>query len=126
MSLSLRFGFPTLQEDVEYGQPLPASTTGWRLTSGSLATLTCRADNRLLPHQSGRCRCRDHRRARKRDYIADIVPSTSGSGHNEESNDGPLPTSSKVIGALALVWCFRTNAKGCGLSCSDSLNNVEK
>ncbi|XP_075546874.1 uncharacterized protein LOC142580028 isoform X6 [Dermacentor variabilis] len=30
------FGFPTLQEDVEDGQPLPASTTGWRLISTPL------------------------------------------------------------------------------------------
>ncbi|XP_075555762.1 uncharacterized protein LOC142588151 [Dermacentor variabilis] len=30
---SFRFGFPTLQEDVEYGQPLSASTTSRRLTS---------------------------------------------------------------------------------------------
>ncbi|KAL1469821.1 hypothetical protein MTO96_040853, partial [Rhipicephalus appendiculatus] len=29
------------------------------------------------------------------DYIADIVPSTSESGHNDQSNDDPLPTSSE-------------------------------
>ncbi|XP_070390754.1 uncharacterized protein [Dermacentor albipictus] len=33
------FGFPTLQEDVEYGQPLPASTTGWRFTTGNPSAL---------------------------------------------------------------------------------------
>lgn len=60
------------------------------------------------------------------DYIADIVPSTNESRHIEESNYGPLPTSSEVIGALALVRCFCANAEGCGLSCSDSLDNVGK
>lgn len=32
-----------------------------------------------------------------------------------------LPTTSEVIRALALVWCFFANVKGCSLSCSDSL-----
>ncbi|XP_070395869.1 uncharacterized protein [Dermacentor albipictus] len=31
------FGFPTLQEDMEDGQPLTASTTGWRFTSSRTA-----------------------------------------------------------------------------------------
>lgn len=60
------------------------------------------------------------------DYIADIVPSTSESRHNDQSNDDPLPTSSEVIGALALVRRFCANVEGCGLACSDSLDHVEK
>ncbi|KAH8022484.1 hypothetical protein HPB51_024583 [Rhipicephalus microplus] len=59
------------------------------------------------------------------DYIADIVPTTSQSDSIMEIDDGPLPTSSEVISALALVRCYCLNVEGCGLSCSDSLDNVE-
>lgn len=41
-------------------------------------------------------------------------------------NDDPLPTSSEVIGALALVRRFCVNVEGCSLACSDSLDHVEK
>ncbi|KAH6945936.1 hypothetical protein HPB50_010797 [Hyalomma asiaticum] len=58
------------------------------------------------------------------DYVAD-VPTTSQSDCNKEIDDGPLPTSSEVISALALVRRYCVNMKGCGLSCSDSLDNVE-
>lgn len=58
------------------------------------------------------------------DYIADIVPSTSDSGHNDQSD--PLPTSSEVIGALALVQRFCAKVEGCSLACLDSLDHVEK
>ncbi|KAH6930769.1 hypothetical protein HPB50_018074 [Hyalomma asiaticum] len=37
------------------------------------------------------------------DYVADVVPTTSQSDSNKEIDDGPLPTSSEVISALALV-----------------------
>lgn len=36
-----------------------------------------------------------------------------------------MPTASEVIDALALVCRFCANVEGCGLSCSDSLDNVE-
>lgn len=44
------------------------------------------------------------------DYIANIVPSTRESRHNEESNDKPLPTAFEVILALTLVRRFFANA----------------
>ncbi|XP_075546876.1 uncharacterized protein LOC142580028 isoform X8 [Dermacentor variabilis] len=44
------FGFPTLQEDVEDGQPLPASTTGWRLISSVLQIM------QMLQMSSNECR----------------------------------------------------------------------
>ncbi|KAH7966468.1 hypothetical protein HPB49_016574 [Dermacentor silvarum] len=59
------------------------------------------------------------------DYVADVVPTTSQSDSNKEIDDGPLPTSSEVISALALVWCYCVNIEGCSLSCSDSLDTVE-
>ena len=59
------------------------------------------------------------------DYVADIVPTTSQSDSNKEIDDGPLPTSSEVISALALARRYCVNVEGCGLSCSDSLDNVE-
>ncbi|KAH6948239.1 hypothetical protein HPB50_023287 [Hyalomma asiaticum] len=59
------------------------------------------------------------------DYIADVVPTMSQSDSNKEIDDGPLPTSSEVISALALVRRYCVNMEGCGLSCSDSLDNVE-
>lgn len=59
------------------------------------------------------------------DYVADVVPTTSQSDSNKEIDDGPLPTSSEVISALALVRRYCVNIEGCGLSCSDSLDNVE-
>ncbi|KAH8019434.1 hypothetical protein HPB51_019407 [Rhipicephalus microplus] len=59
------------------------------------------------------------------DYIADVVPTTSQSDSSMEIDDGPLPTSSEVISALALARCYCLNVEGCGLSCSDSLDNVE-
>ncbi|KAH6948622.1 hypothetical protein HPB50_025401 [Hyalomma asiaticum] len=60
-----------------------------------------------------------------KDYVADVMPTTSQSDCNEEIDDGPLPTSSEVISALALVRRYCVNMEGCGLSCSDSLDNVE-
>ncbi|KAH8038498.1 hypothetical protein HPB51_001671 [Rhipicephalus microplus] len=59
------------------------------------------------------------------DYIADVVPTMSQSDSNMEIDDGPLSTSSEVISALALVRRYCLNVEGCGLSCSDSLDNVE-
>ncbi|KAH6933369.1 hypothetical protein HPB50_014469 [Hyalomma asiaticum] len=59
------------------------------------------------------------------DYVADVVPTTSQSDSNKEIDDGPWPTSSEVISALALVRRYCMNMEGCGLSCSDSLDNVE-
>ncbi|KAH7948638.1 hypothetical protein HPB51_028431 [Rhipicephalus microplus] len=59
------------------------------------------------------------------DYIADAVPTTSQSDSNMEIDDSPLPTSSEVISALALVQRYCLNGEGCCLSCSDSLDNVE-
>ncbi|KAH7949130.1 hypothetical protein HPB49_005556 [Dermacentor silvarum] len=59
------------------------------------------------------------------DYVADVVPTTSQSDSNKEIDDGPLPTSSEVINALALVRRNCVNTEGCGLSCTDSLDNVE-
>ncbi|KAH6947539.1 hypothetical protein HPB50_019684 [Hyalomma asiaticum] len=59
------------------------------------------------------------------DYIADVVPATSQSNSNKEIDDGSLPTSSEVTSALALVQHYCVNMEGCGLSCSDSLDNVE-
>ncbi|KAH6925105.1 hypothetical protein HPB50_001017 [Hyalomma asiaticum] len=59
------------------------------------------------------------------DYVADVVPTTSQSDCNKEIDDGPLPTSSKVISALALVRRYCVNMEGCGLSCSYMLDNVE-
>ncbi|KAH6947703.1 hypothetical protein HPB50_020783 [Hyalomma asiaticum] len=59
------------------------------------------------------------------DYVADVVPTTSQSDCNEEIDDGPLPTSSEVISAFALVRRYCVNMEGCGLSCSDSLDNAE-
>ncbi|KAH6931593.1 hypothetical protein HPB50_025661 [Hyalomma asiaticum] len=59
------------------------------------------------------------------DYVADVVPTTSQSDSSKEIDDGPLPTSSEVISALALVRRYCVNMEGCGLSCSDSLDNVE-
>ncbi|KAH6947508.1 hypothetical protein HPB50_019584 [Hyalomma asiaticum] len=59
------------------------------------------------------------------DYVADVVPTTSQSNCNKEIDDGPLPTSSEVISALALVRRYCVNMEGSGLSCSDSLDNVE-
>ncbi|KAH6947424.1 hypothetical protein HPB50_018911 [Hyalomma asiaticum] len=58
------------------------------------------------------------------DYVPDVVPTTSQSGSNKEIDDGPLPTSSEVISALALDRRYCVNMEGCGLSCSDSLDNV--
>ncbi|KAH8034301.1 hypothetical protein HPB51_022754 [Rhipicephalus microplus] len=60
------------------------------------------------------------------DYIADIVPTTSQSDSNKEIDNGPLPTFSKVISALVLVRRYCVSVEGCGLSCSDSLDNVEE
>lgn len=60
------------------------------------------------------------------EHFADIVLSASEGGHNDESNDDPLPTSSEVTGSFALVWRFCTNVEGCTLSCSDSLDYVKK
>ncbi|KAH6942676.1 hypothetical protein HPB50_009227 [Hyalomma asiaticum] len=60
-----------------------------------------------------------------KNYVADVVPPMSQSDSNKEIDDGPLPTSSEVISALALVWRYCVNMEGCGLSCSDSLDNVE-
>ncbi|KAH6945990.1 hypothetical protein HPB50_010999 [Hyalomma asiaticum] len=60
------------------------------------------------------------------DYVADVVPTTSQSDSNKEIDDSPLPTSSEVISALAaLVRRYCVNMEGCGLSCSDLLDNVE-
>ncbi|KAH6931720.1 hypothetical protein HPB50_027312 [Hyalomma asiaticum] len=59
------------------------------------------------------------------DYVAGVVPTTSQSDSNKEIDDGPLPTSSEVISALALVQRYCVNMEGCGLSCSDSLDNAE-
>ncbi|KAH8026405.1 hypothetical protein HPB51_020389 [Rhipicephalus microplus] len=59
------------------------------------------------------------------DYIADVVRNTSQSDSNKEIDDGPLPTSSEVISALALVRRYFVNLEGCFLSCSDSLDHVE-
>ncbi|KAH6944260.1 hypothetical protein HPB50_002390 [Hyalomma asiaticum] len=59
------------------------------------------------------------------DYVADVVSTTSRSDCNKEIDNGPLPTSSEVISALALVRRYCVNMEGCGLSCSDSLDNVE-
>ncbi|KAH6945018.1 hypothetical protein HPB50_006744 [Hyalomma asiaticum] len=59
------------------------------------------------------------------DYVADVVPTTSQNDSNKEIDDGPLPTSSEVISALALVRRYCVNMEGCGLSCSGSLHNVE-
>lgn len=59
------------------------------------------------------------------DYVADVVSTTSQSDSNKEIDDGPLPTSSKVINVLALVRRYCVNMEGCGLSCSDLLVNVE-
>ncbi|KAH6935295.1 hypothetical protein HPB50_005030 [Hyalomma asiaticum] len=53
------------------------------------------------------------------DYVADVVPITSQSDCNKEIDDGLLPTSSKVISALALVRRYCVNMEGCGLSCFD-------
>ncbi|KAH7958794.1 hypothetical protein HPB49_005169 [Dermacentor silvarum] len=50
---------------------------------------------------------------------------SSFSDSNKEIDDGPLPTSSEVEDALALVRRYCVNIEGCGLSCSDSLDNVE-
>ncbi|KAH8034200.1 hypothetical protein HPB51_021870 [Rhipicephalus microplus] len=58
-------------------------------------------------------------------YIADVVPTTSHSDSNMEIDDGPLPISSEVISALVLVWRYCLNVEGCGLSCSDSLDNLK-
>ncbi|KAH6941686.1 hypothetical protein HPB50_022613 [Hyalomma asiaticum] len=58
------------------------------------------------------------------DYVADVVPTTSQSDSNKEIDDGPLPTSSEVMRALALVRRYCVNMGGCDLSCSDS-DNVE-
>ncbi|KAH8036754.1 hypothetical protein HPB51_004268 [Rhipicephalus microplus] len=46
------------------------------------------------------------------DYIADVVPTTSQTDSNMEIDDGPLPTSSEVISARALVrrYCLNVNA----------------
>ncbi|KAH7964619.1 hypothetical protein HPB51_027144 [Rhipicephalus microplus] len=59
------------------------------------------------------------------DYIADVVPTTSQSDSNMEIDDGPLPTSSEAISAVAFVRRYCLNVEGCGLSCSDSLYNGE-
>ncbi|KAH6919634.1 hypothetical protein HPB50_029379 [Hyalomma asiaticum] len=59
------------------------------------------------------------------DYVADVVPTTSQSDSNKEIDHGPLPTSSEVISALALDWRYCVNMEGCGLTCSDSLDNME-
>ncbi|KAH8037098.1 hypothetical protein HPB51_008522 [Rhipicephalus microplus] len=59
------------------------------------------------------------------DYIADVVPTTSQSDSSMEIDDGPLPTSSEVISALALVRRYCLNVEGCRLSCFDSLDNLE-
>ncbi|KAH6919563.1 hypothetical protein HPB50_029449 [Hyalomma asiaticum] len=59
------------------------------------------------------------------DYVADVVPTTSQSDSNKEIDDGPLPTSSEVISAFALVRRYCVNMEGCGLSCSISLDNME-
>lgn len=48
---------------------------------------------------------------KNKDTTADIVPSTSESGH-EEKIDDPLPTSSEEIGALTLVQSM--DMEGCG------------
>lgn len=56
------------------------------------------------------------------DYVADGSPNSSG---YEENDEEPLPTASEVMDALALVRRFCANVEGCGLSCSDSLDNVE-
>ncbi|KAH6933241.1 hypothetical protein HPB50_013807 [Hyalomma asiaticum] len=58
-------------------------------------------------------------------YVADAVPTTSQSDSNKEIDGGPLPASSEVINALALVRRYCVNMEDCGLSCSDSLDNVE-
>ncbi|KAH8001171.1 hypothetical protein HPB51_026326 [Rhipicephalus microplus] len=62
---------------------------------------------------------------RNEDYIADVVPTTSQRDSNMEIDDGPLPTSSEANSALALVRSYCLNVEGGGLSCSDSLDNVE-
>ncbi|KAH6948678.1 hypothetical protein HPB50_025851 [Hyalomma asiaticum] len=59
------------------------------------------------------------------DYVADVVPTTTQGDSNKEIDDGPLPTSSEVISAFALVRRYCVNMEGCGLSCSNSLDNVE-
>ncbi|KAH6947462.1 hypothetical protein HPB50_019055 [Hyalomma asiaticum] len=59
------------------------------------------------------------------DYVADVVLTMSQRHNNKEIDDGPLPTSSEVISALALVRRYCVNMEGCGRSCSDSLNNME-
>ncbi|KAH6946881.1 hypothetical protein HPB50_015671 [Hyalomma asiaticum] len=59
------------------------------------------------------------------DYVAHVVPTMSQSDSNKEIDDGPLPTSSEVISALALVRRYCVNMKGCGLSYSGSLDNME-
>ncbi|KAH6932019.1 hypothetical protein HPB50_002513 [Hyalomma asiaticum] len=59
------------------------------------------------------------------DYVADVVPTTSQSDSNKEIDDGPLPTSAEVFSALALDRRYCVNMQGCGLNCSDSLDNVE-
>ncbi|KAH6936562.1 hypothetical protein HPB50_019171 [Hyalomma asiaticum] len=59
------------------------------------------------------------------DYVADVVPTTSQSDSNQEIDDGPLPTSSEVLSALALDRRNCVNMEVCGLSCSGSLDIVE-
>ncbi|KAH8033728.1 hypothetical protein HPB51_015717 [Rhipicephalus microplus] len=44
------------------------------------------------------------------DYIADVVPTTNQSDSNVEIDDDPLPTSSEVISALALVRRWKAAA----------------
>ncbi|KAH6944961.1 hypothetical protein HPB50_006334 [Hyalomma asiaticum] len=58
------------------------------------------------------------------DEFVNVVPTTSRSDCNKEIDDGPLPTSSEVISALAVVRRYCVNMEGCSLSCSDSLDNV--
>ncbi|KAH6922350.1 hypothetical protein HPB50_013390 [Hyalomma asiaticum] len=60
------------------------------------------------------------------DYVADVVPTTSQSDSNKEIDDGLLATSSKGISArYSSVQRYCVNMEGCGLSCPDSLDNVE-
>ncbi|KAH6939940.1 hypothetical protein HPB50_022678 [Hyalomma asiaticum] len=59
------------------------------------------------------------------DYVADVVSTMSQSDSNKEIDDGSFPTSSEGISALELVRRYCVNMEGCGLSCSDSLDDME-
>nr|XP_054920214.1 uncharacterized protein LOC126517480 isoform X3 [Dermacentor andersoni] len=82
------------QEDVEYGQPLPASTTAWRLTSGSrvccMSTVTVGTVECAITVVG---------------FMFVFATLCTGSSKHAPSNDAAVG-SDALYNGIDLVWCY--------------------